>query len=233
MKTWAGKALYQRNPIEAPIRLAPRMARSRSTGSAGAPRRTAVRAATRLIAVYVRIAMVVVPAASPSIPSVRFTPFAAPAMMKKASTYQAYESGTSTPISGTYTEVEKPRSDTTRPTMTVIPASQTSFQRPARPSERRRAIFVQSSTKPIAAHPSVTKKAVSAGRVCFEKARNGIAIASMIRRPPIAGVPRFTTCPWGPSSLICWPNSLRRRNSMNLGPATIEMTIEMSPARRT
>ena len=34
--------------------------------------------------------------------------------------------------------------------MTVIPASQTSFQRPARPSERRRAIFVQSSTKPIA-----------------------------------------------------------------------------------
>ena len=139
--------------------------------------------------------MVVVPAASPSIPSVKFTPFAAPAMMKNASTYQAYESGTSTPISGTYTEVEKPRSDTTRPTMTVIPASQTSFQRPASPSERRRAIFVQSSTKPIAAHPSVTKKAVSAGRVCFEKARNGIAIASMIRRPPIAGVPRFTTWP--------------------------------------
>ena len=117
--------------------------------------------------------------------------------------------------------------------MTVIPASQTSFQRPARPSERRRAIFVQSSTKPMAAQPSVTKKAVSAGRVCFEKARKGIAIASMIRRPPIAGVPRFTTCPCGPSSLICCPNSLRRRNSMNLGPATIEMTIEMSPARRT
>ena len=67
----------------------------------------------------------------------------------------------------------------------------------------------------------------------MEKARKGIAIASMIRRPPIAGVPRLTTWPWGPSSLMCCPNSLRRRNSMNLGPATIEMTIEMSPARRT
>jgi hypothetical protein len=40
------------------------------------------------MAVYVRIAIVVVPAARPSIPSVRFTPLAAPAMMKKASTYQ-------------------------------------------------------------------------------------------------------------------------------------------------
>jgi hypothetical protein len=95
MKTCAGKALYQRNPIEAPIRLAPRMARSRSSMSAGPPWRTADRAATSVIAVYVSRAMVVVPAARPSIPSVRFTPFEAPAMMKKRRTYHPQESGRS------------------------------------------------------------------------------------------------------------------------------------------
>jgi hypothetical protein len=100
MKTWAGKALYQRNPIEAPIRLAPRMARSRSTWSAWPLIRRLASAATRLIAVYVRMAMVVVPAARPSIPSVRFTPLAAPAMMKKRRTYQPHERGTFTSKSG-------------------------------------------------------------------------------------------------------------------------------------
>ncbi len=100
MKTCAGKALYQRNPIEAPIRLAPRMARSRSIWSAWPLIRRLARAATRLIAVYVRMAIVVVPAASPSIPSVRFTPLAAPAMMKKRRTYQPQERGTFTSASG-------------------------------------------------------------------------------------------------------------------------------------
>jgi hypothetical protein len=117
--------------------------------------------------------------------------------------------------------------------MTVMPASQSNFQRPARPSDRRRAIFVQSSTKPIAAHPSATKNAVNAGSVCFEKIRKGSDIASMIRRPPIAGVPCLATCPCGPSARICCPNSFRRRKSMNFGPARIEITIEITPARRT
>ena len=40
-----------------------------------------------------------------------------------------------------------------------------SFQRPESPSERRRISFSQSSAKPIAAQPSVTKKTVSAGTV--------------------------------------------------------------------
>jgi hypothetical protein len=69
--------------------------------------------------------------------------------------------------------------------------------------------------------------------VCFEKTRNGSDMASMIRRPPIAGVPCLITWPFGPSSRICWPNSFRRRNSMNFGPARIEMTMEITPARRT
>ena len=37
--------------------------------------------------------MIAVPAASPSTPSVRFTPFAAPAMIRKSSTYQNGPSG--------------------------------------------------------------------------------------------------------------------------------------------
>ena len=45
------------------------------------------------IAVSVKSAMIDVPAASPSRPSVRFTAFAAPAMTKKTSTYQPQPSG--------------------------------------------------------------------------------------------------------------------------------------------
>jgi hypothetical protein len=108
-----------------------------------------------------------------------------------------------------------------------------SFQRPESPSDRRRETFVQSSTNPIAAHPSVTKKAVTAGTVRSEKIRNGTAIAIMIRRPPMAGVPCLTTWPFGPSSRICWPNSFLRRKSMNLGPERMEITIPRTPASRT
>ena len=41
--------------------------------------------------------MIPVPAARPSIPSVRFTPFAAPAMIRKRNGYQAQESGIANP----------------------------------------------------------------------------------------------------------------------------------------
>ena len=126
----------------------------------------------------------------------------------------------------------RPRAATTA-TTTVIAPSQRSFQRPERPSERRRETFVQSSTKPIAAHPSVTKNAVTAGTVRAEKMRNGTAIEIMIRRPPIAGVPCLTTWPFGPSSRICCPNSFLRRKSMNLGPERMEITIASTPASRT
>ena len=37
----------------------------------------------------------------------------------------------------------------------------------------------------------------------------------------------------GPSSRICWPNSLRRRNAMKRGPAKIETTPATMPAMRT
>ncbi len=58
-------------------------------------------------------------------------------------------------------------------------------------------------------------------------------IENTISRPPIVGVPCLTWCPAGPSSRMCWPNSLRRRNSMNLGPARIEIAIAKIPAART
>ena len=47
-----------------------------------------------LIAVNVIRAMIPVPAASPSIPSVRLTPFAAPAITRKSSTYQSHQRST-------------------------------------------------------------------------------------------------------------------------------------------
>src|SRR3954469_3074095 len=58
-------------------------------------------------------------------------------------------------------------------------------------------------------------------------------IESMISRPPIVGVPCLTVWCCGPSSRIGWPNSLRRRNSMNFGPARIEMMSARIPAIRT
>ena len=48
--------------------------------------------------------MIAVPAASPSTPSVRFTPFTAPAMIRKSSTYQTGPSGTARSTIGTKTE---------------------------------------------------------------------------------------------------------------------------------
>jgi hypothetical protein len=123
--------------------------------------------------------------------------------------------------------------ETTSATNAVMRARSTSFQRPGRPSERRCVSFVQSSTKPIAAQAIVTKKAVNASSVRSEKTRKGTNIAAMISSPPIVGVPCLTTWPVGPSSRMCWPNSLRRRNSMNFGPATIAMTMARMPDRRT
>src|SRR5579885_2136476 len=55
----------------------------------------------------------------------------------------------------------------------------------------------------------------------------------MITRPPIVGVPCFSRCRFGPSSRICWPNSLRRRKAMNVGPLRIAMIIATSAATST
>ena len=49
--------------------------------------------AITVIAVNVKTAMIPVPAARPSMPSVRFTPFAAPAMITNRNGYHAHESG--------------------------------------------------------------------------------------------------------------------------------------------
>src|SRR5437588_4939819 len=52
-------------------------------------------------------------------------------------------------------------------------------------------------------------------------------------RPPIVGVPCLATWCWGPSSLMCCPNSFLRRNSMNFGPTRIDTIRATSAAIRT
>jgi hypothetical protein len=91
-KTSAGKALYQRNPIALPVIAAPRIARSCADAS-----RMSVADAERIhvtmfIAVKVMSEIIPTPTASPSIPSVRFAPFAAPAMIRNRSTKKPKES---------------------------------------------------------------------------------------------------------------------------------------------
>src|ERR1043166_7901150 len=56
---------------------------------------------------------------------------------------------------------------------------------------------------------------------------------SRIRSPPIVGVPCLETWCSGPSSRMCWPSSLRRRNAMNFGPSRIETISATTPAMRT
>jgi len=53
------------------------------------------------IAVSVARAMIDVPAARPSTPSIRFTPFAAPAMIRKSSPYHTGPSGIEKSATGT------------------------------------------------------------------------------------------------------------------------------------
>ena len=50
--------------------------------------------------------------------------------------------------------------------------------------------------------------------------------------PPIVGVPALPWWPAGPSSRICWPNSLSRRYSMNFGPRNMQISSEAMPAMR-
>src|ERR1041385_743355 len=52
-------------------------------------------------------------------------------------------------------------------------------------------------------------------------------------RPPIVGVPALAWCSWGPSSRMCWPNSLTRRYSMNFGPRKMQISIAAMPAIST
>ena len=77
--------------------------------------------------------MIVVPAARPSRPSVRLTPFAAPATTRYTSTYQPTPSSTWKSSSGTYTRVETPVWWATSASSATTGTSSTSFQRPGEP----------------------------------------------------------------------------------------------------
>src|SRR4051794_13482176 len=50
--------------------------------------------------------------------------------------------------------------------------------------------------------------------------------------PPIVGVPAFSWWPSGPSSRMCWPNSLTRRNEMNFGLRKMQMRRAAVPPMR-
>src|SRR5438445_2042427 len=177
--------------------------------------------------------MIPVPAASPSSPSVRFTPFAVPAITRKSRTYQPHESSTFHWTTGMKTLVGRCWCSAAKPTPTVISASRSIFQRPRRPSDRRCVSLMKSSRKPIAPQPRVTKSTVSAGTLYLETARNAAVATTRMSTPPIVGVPCLVRCASGPSSRMCWPNSFRRRNSMNFGPTMIDTTIAITPAART
>src|SRR3954453_2867423 len=232
MITSAGNALYQRKPMVAPISAAPTIARSSllSKRPPGLPERMYV---TTEIAVSVSIAMIPVPAASPSRPSVRLTPFVVPAITRNNRTYQPQDSSTFQCAMGMNTLVGSCWCSAAKPTPTVINARPSIFQRPRKPSERRCVSLMKSSRNPIAPQPSVTKRTVSAGTLYFDTARNAPVATTRISRPPIVGVPCLTRCASGSSSRMCWPNSFFRRNAMNLGPTTIDTTIATTPAART
>ena len=101
----------------------------------------------------------------------------------------------------------------TRPTATIR-------TRPDRPSDRFFTIFMKSSTKPIAPHASVVNSTSIASVERLDRMMNGSAVATMISRPPIVGVPCFSACPSGmsPGGRTNWPTSFARSQAMNLGP---------------
>src|SRR6185437_1223584 len=103
---------------------------------------------------------------------------------------------------------------------------------PETPSERLRVIFIQSSAKPSAALASIVPITASVSVSNCPRIRKGTTTETMIKRPPMVGVPAFAACPAGPSSRICWPNSRLRRNSMNFGPRNMQIRSEAMPAMR-
>jgi hypothetical protein len=107
----------------------------RSSGFCGFDRMKA----TIAIVVNVKSEMIAVPAARPSRPSLRLTPFAAPAMTTKRKTYQRGPSGMRVPVPGIRTSVRCGRLARCAryPVTAVTPARRSSFHRPDRPSERR------------------------------------------------------------------------------------------------
>src|SRR3954452_14235197 len=66
-----------------------------------------------------------------------------------------------------------------------------------------------------------------------ERTREGTQIEAKKISPPIVGVPALAWCSCGPSSRMCWPNSLTLRNSMNFGPRKMQISIAAMPAIRT
>ncbi len=55
-------------------------------------------------------------------------------------------------------------------------------------------------------------------------------MATLMRMPPIVGVPAFCWCDFGPSSRMNCPNLIERIFSISHGPSANEMIIAVSAA---
>ena len=56
-------------------------------------------------------------------------------------------------------------------------------------------------------------------------------IATLIRMPPIVGVPAFCWCDFGPSSRMYCPSLMRRIRSISHGPRMKEISSAVSAAK--
>ena len=186
---------------------------------------------------YASIAIPLVPAASPSSPSVRFTAFAKPLITRNTITKNTYGPTSKTrSTTGTCSVVLKPVTRTATSTNASDTTASSSIRHlPASPPERRRQTFIRSSARPINPQATVVASTSMAWVLRVDKIKNGSAVATRIRTPPIVGVPCF--CAWAsgimPSALMNCPTSLRRSQAMNLGPKNISSVAALIAAIKT
>ncbi len=167
-------------------------------------------------------------------PSVRFTAFAAPAMMKNTSTYQPQPSGIEPSTIGTKTSWLSCWWCAARPTAAAD-----------REQEQHLPAAVQAERAAVAELDPVVEEADRAARerrAEDRERRHRVARSSRGTRStrrarsgarPSSASPASPSGAAGPPRGSCWPNSFRRRKSMNAGPARIEMISATSAATRT
>jgi hypothetical protein len=172
------------------------------------------------------------PAACPSRPSVRFTPLLAAAIITVAQRVNS-----ATPMTAPYAakSTQVSRTKETRRLAGAMPSRPRRVARTAKttatdtwpstfcfevsPSERSLRILLQSSRKPTKPTPTMRNRtnrpgSVGGTQVSRCAAAYPSAVAAMMTKPPIWGVPRLVWWLVGPSSRTNWPQPLRRATRM-------------------
>src|SRR5438874_8573255 len=88
--------------------------------------------------------------------------------------------------------------------------------------------------KPIAPYATVTKSTIQMyGLEMSAHKIVGMTMATLMRMPPMVGVPAFIWCDFGPSSRMYWPALMRRIRSISHGPKmrSEEHTSELQSRR--